>query len=123
MTPLIPDYYRLVALECAQHPCTDEWCPAICDCHDKKEAPMPNLFPSIDAKWFRDQLAGYFDSDMPDVHGDLNETDRHGLSVHLAGNLAMKLQAEAMRCPECGEISVGDDRVLAGMKCGVCSYA
>lgn len=77
----------------------------------------------ITPAWFRDQIYAYFDSDMPDVHGDLNETDRHGLAVHLAGNLAMKVQAEAMRCSECGEIRIGDDRVANGLKCGRCSYA
>ena len=27
------------------------------------------------------------------------------------------------RCPECDEVRVDDDRVNAGMKGGVCSYA
>ena len=25
-------------------------------------------------------------------------------------------------CPECGEIREGDERVLAGLKCGHCAY-
>ena len=28
-----------------------------------------------------------------------------------------------IQCPECGEVRVDDDRLAAGMKCGVCSYA
>lgn len=31
-------------------------------------------------------------------------------------------EKEKWRCPECGEIREGDERVEAGMKCGACAY-
>ena len=81
---------------------------------------MTNLFPSIDAEWFRGQLEAFYDTDMtPPIH-DMPTVDREALSVHLAGNLAMKMQAEALRCPECGEIRMDDDGPKNGCTCAVC---
>lgn len=36
--------------------------------------------------------------------------------------VANEIQHIITRCPECQELRPDDDRVKAGMKCGVCAY-
>ena len=68
----------------------------------------------------RRHLATYLATNAPDML--LTETELDQCVSHIFVNELMIQQAEASRCPECENVRPGDDRVAAGMKCGVCSY-
>jgi hypothetical protein len=71
-------------------------------------------------KWY---LTAYTNSDWNTVYAMTEDLSGCAYSrQNILGELADVVREQLEICPECGQHRPGDERVKAGMKCGLCAY-